>query len=95
MPARIKKGDMVLVMSGIAVLASLTMGVISLMEGSFCPFCVIWYGINAAMFAAAYYARNRNYSWGDLIDDCLGGKGFGAVAIQDLADAVLNPAVFQ
>lgn len=73
--------SLVLVMSAIAVGASVLMGGISMMEGSFCPFCVIWYGINAATFAAAYFARNRNYGWGDLIDDCLGSRGFVAVAV--------------
>jgi protein-disulfide isomerase/uncharacterized membrane protein len=73
--------SLTLVMSGFAVVVSAVMASFSAIEGSFCPFCVIWYGINAATFAAAYFARNRGHGLGDLLDDCLGGKGFGALAI--------------
>jgi protein-disulfide isomerase len=72
--------SLLLVLSGFAIVASATMASLSLQEGSFCPFCVIWYGVNVATFAAAWFARNRNYRLGDLIDDCLGGKGFATVA---------------
>lgn len=45
--------SMVLLLAAISVLASMLMGALSAIEGSFCPFCVAWYGINLAMAVCA------------------------------------------
>lgn len=73
--------SVLLVASGGSVLASLTMGSLSVVEGSFCPFCVVWYAINLGLFACAFWARNRSATGSDLIDDALGTWGFVAVGI--------------
>jgi len=46
-------------LTGFALFASLVMAVISLIEGAYCPFCVIWYLLNAAMFALAFAVHDR------------------------------------
>ncbi len=73
--------SVLLVMATSAVLASLVMALFSFLEGSFCPFCLIWYGINAGLAWAAWTARNRDGQWGDLLDDVFGGGGFAAVGV--------------
>lgn len=42
------------------VLVSLLMASVSLAAASFCPFCIIWYCINAALLAAAWVALDRS-----------------------------------
>ncbi|MGB1274767.1 MAG: DsbA family protein, partial [Nannocystaceae bacterium] len=37
----------------IAVVASVVMGILSTVEQAYCPFCVLWYGLNLAMLLAA------------------------------------------
>jgi len=46
-------------LTGTALLASLLMGALSLVEGAYCPFCVIWYLLSAASFAAAAASLDR------------------------------------
>lgn len=41
------------------VLVSLLMASVSVAANSFCPFCMIWYGINAGLLAAAWVALDR------------------------------------
>lgn len=53
---------------GVAV--SLLMAAVSVAEGSFCPFCVLWYGINAALLAAAWVALDR--PWHRAVADVIG-----------------------
>jgi protein-disulfide isomerase len=48
--------DLLLLMAGGSVLASLLMALLSLVEGKFCPFCVVWYGFNGGLLAAAWFA---------------------------------------
>lgn len=55
-PAR----GILLVLSAFAVVASVVMAGLSFLEASFCPFCVVWYGINGALLACAWVARDRN-----------------------------------
>lgn len=47
---------LLVLLSGGAVLASLVMAGLSAIERAYCPFCVFWYLLNAAMFAAAFAA---------------------------------------
>ncbi|MCA9710215.1 MAG: thioredoxin domain-containing protein, partial [Myxococcales bacterium] len=46
-----------LALAGLSVLASAVMATLSALEGSYCPFCVAWYGINVALGVAAWLAR--------------------------------------
>ncbi len=46
-------------LTGVALLTSILMAVLSLVENAYCPFCVIWYLLNAASFAAAVAAHDR------------------------------------
>lgn len=71
-PAR----SLLLMLTGFSVLASVVMGTLSILEGSFCPFCVIWYGLNAALFAAAWFAHSRDLHPADLLDDATSNAGF-------------------
>jgi protein-disulfide isomerase/uncharacterized membrane protein len=50
-------GPLLLLLAMGGVLVSLGMAAISLAAGSFCPFCVIWYGLNLAMLAAAWWVQ--------------------------------------
>jgi len=43
----------------IAVLSSAVMGILSTVEQAFCPFCVVWYGLNLAMLVAAWAIAQR------------------------------------
>ncbi len=78
-------------LASLSLLASVVMGTFSIIEGSFCPFCVIWYGLNAGLFAAAWFARNPNAASGDLLDDILGNEAFVPLAVFGLA---LSGAVY-
>ncbi len=62
----------VLVLAALSVAASVAMAVLSTMEGAWCPFCVAWYGINAAMAWLAWRARDAHVGWTDALDDTLG-----------------------
>jgi protein-disulfide isomerase len=52
--------------------ASIVMAGLSLVEGAYCPFCVLWYGINAGIAAAAWSARDRELGLRGAIDQALG-----------------------
>jgi protein-disulfide isomerase/uncharacterized membrane protein len=60
------------VLASIALLASLTMAVFSFVEGAFCPFCVLWYGINAVLAWLAWRCRDRELGVRDTLDDSIG-----------------------
>lgn len=74
-----------LALTGFSVIASLAMGVLSTIEDSFCPFCLIWYGLNVGLFAAAFLARNRSRSRLDALDDLTSASGFLALGSFALA----------
>ena len=44
------------VLAALSVLASIVMGALSASEGSYCPFCVAWYGLNLGMGACGWLA---------------------------------------
>ncbi len=48
--------DLILVLALFSVISSVLMGVLSLVEGKFCPFCLIWYGLNVGLLVAAAVA---------------------------------------
>ena len=73
--------SLLLALAAFSLLASVVMGTFSVIEGSFCPFCVMWYGLNAGLFAAAWYVRNPDTAWGDLLDDILGNEVFVPLAV--------------
>ncbi len=83
--------SIIFALAGLSVLASAVMGTLSAIEGSFCPFCVVWYGINALLFAAAMFVRDRDLTPGDLLDDALSNAAFVPIAIfgVSLSGAVL------
>ncbi|MFO0632793.1 MAG: thioredoxin domain-containing protein [Nannocystaceae bacterium] len=62
----------VVVLAGLAVVASVTMAVFSTLEGAWCPFCVAWYGINLAQALLAWRCRDTHLGVRDIIDDALG-----------------------
>jgi protein-disulfide isomerase/uncharacterized membrane protein len=64
-----------------SVAASLVMATISLSEGSWCPFCVAWYGINAALAWLAWKIRDPHTRWADTIDDTLGAPAIVAALV--------------
>ncbi|MCR9159633.1 MAG: DsbA family protein [Nannocystaceae bacterium] len=82
---------LVFALASLSLLASAIMATFSLIEGSFCPFCVAWYGINAGLFAAAWFVRPREGTYGDHLDDLLGNGAFVPIGVfgAALAGAVL------
>jgi protein-disulfide isomerase/uncharacterized membrane protein len=70
-----------------SVLASLVMAMLSSREGSFCPFCVIWYGLNLGIGLAAWLALGyeQDASLGRIAGDALGRPGLLALAAFCLA----------
>lgn len=73
--------SVLLVMAAFALGASVVMASLSLVEDSYCPFCLLWYAINAGLAVAAFVARNRDYRFSDTFDDMLGGAGFAAIGV--------------
>lgn len=63
-------------LASFSLLASVVMGTFSVIEGSFCPFCVAWYGLNTGLFIAAWFVRNPDMAMGDMLDDLLGNDVF-------------------
>jgi protein-disulfide isomerase/uncharacterized membrane protein len=61
-----------LVLAMLSVIASITMAVLSLVEGAWCPFCVLWYLLNFAQAWLAWRARDRHLGVRDALDDMLG-----------------------
>jgi protein-disulfide isomerase len=47
-------------LAAVALLVSLLMATLSLVESAYCPFCVFWYLLNIATFAAAVAAADRS-----------------------------------
>lgn len=78
-------------LASFSVLASAIMATFSVIEESFCPFCVVWYGINTALFAAAWFVRPTEGTYGDHLDDLLGNSAFIPIGVfgAALAGAVL------
>jgi protein-disulfide isomerase/uncharacterized membrane protein len=75
-PAR----SVLFLLTGASVAASVLMAALSAVERSFCPFCLLWYVLNAGMFAAAWSLRDpMGESLRDTVDDALGGAGMLAV----------------
>lgn len=70
-----------------SVLASLVMAALSSLEGSYCPFCVLWYGLNLGIGFAAWLAIGDDHdtSLGRIFDDALGRPGLLALAAFCLA----------
>jgi protein-disulfide isomerase len=66
-----------------SVLVSLMMAVLSSMEGSYCPFCVVWYGINLGIGISAWLAlgEDQDASLGRIIRDGLGWPGLVALVV--------------
>jgi len=83
--------SLLFLLASFSVLASAVMATFSVIEGSFCPFCVAWYGINAALFAAAWFVRDEVDSPLEMLDDALGNASFVALGVFGvaLAGAVL------
>ncbi len=73
--------SLLLVLTGFSVFASVIMGMLSSLEGSFCPFCLIWYGLNIGLFAAAFIARNRDLRPTDVLDDVTGNGAFVVLGV--------------
>lgn len=66
-----------------SVAASLVMAVLSGAEGSYCPFCVVWYGINIGLGVAAWLSLGygQDASLGRIIRDALGLPGVVALVV--------------
>lgn len=70
-----------------SVLASIAMAMLSSLEGSYCPFCVVWYGINLGIGFAAWLAlgEDQDASLVRIARDALGRPGLLALAAFCLA----------
>ncbi|MCH9685406.1 MAG: thioredoxin domain-containing protein [Deltaproteobacteria bacterium] len=79
-----------LLLATISVLASMVMATLSSIEGSFCPFCVAWYGINASMAIAALVAwrTGTRTSVGRVVVDTWGTPGVVAATTMCFALAI-------
>jgi len=53
--------SMILSLATVFVGASVVMGVLSVVEGSFCPLCGAWYVLNALLWGAAWRLRDRSF----------------------------------
>lgn len=73
-----------------SVLASITMAMLSSLEGSYCPFCVVWYGINLGIGFSAWLAlgEDQDASLARIVRDALGRPGLLALAAFCLAFSV-------
>ena len=80
-----------LVLSIIAVIASVTMAVLSTIEGAWCPFCVLWYALNVGQAWAAWRARDRHLGLRDALDDMLGLPALVAAAVFAATIAIGTP----
>lgn len=69
-------------LAAFSVLASMLMAVFSLVEGSFCPMCVAWYGLNAAMGLFSWHALGdaQDRSLATMLRDAMGAPGTAVVA---------------
>lgn len=57
------------------------MAVLSFTEGSFCPFCVGWYGLNVALWLAAWRARDPGHDLARALLDAWGPPVFAAAGL--------------
>lgn len=57
------------------------MAVLSFTEGSFCPFCVGWYGINVGLWLTAWRARDPGQDLGRAVRDVWGRPALAAGAL--------------
>lgn len=73
-----------------SVLATIAMAMLSSMEGSYCPLCVVWYGINLGIGFAAWLAlgEDQDASFVRITRDALGRPGLLALAAFCLAFSV-------
>ncbi|HET6582899.1 MAG TPA: thioredoxin domain-containing protein [Nannocystaceae bacterium] len=62
----------IVVLAAIALVASLTMAILSSVEKAFCPFCVAWYFVDLALAWAAWRCRDRELGMRDTLDDSIG-----------------------
>ena len=65
--------DLLLTLAALSVLASVIMATLSLVEGKFCPFCVIWYGLNAGLLISSWVAITADSPPRGLRDGLRGG----------------------
>jgi len=77
-------------LAAFSVLVSLLMGMLSALEGSFCPFCLAWYGINLGLGILAWKALGdrQDTSLQRIIDDGLAAPGLAVLAAFGLSFAV-------
>jgi protein-disulfide isomerase/uncharacterized membrane protein len=77
-------------LAAFSVLASLVMATLSSLEGSYCPFCVVWYGINLGLGVATWLALgyDQDASLGRILRDALGRPGLAALAAFSLSFSV-------
>jgi protein-disulfide isomerase/uncharacterized membrane protein len=70
-----------------SVLVSLVMAMLSSLEGSYCPFCVAWYGINLGLGVATWLALGdeQDASLGRILRDALARPGVAAIAAFSLS----------
>ena len=75
--------DTALLLAATSVLVSALMATLSSLEGSFCPFCVAWYGLNSSMGACAFGAWRvgRQGSARALLRSPVGPAGVTTVAV--------------
>ena len=71
----------ILVLASFSLAASVVMASVSLNEGSWCPFCVAWYGLNGALAWLTWRTRDAHIGWRDAIDDMLGAPALIAAVI--------------
>jgi len=71
----------IVVLSFFAVAASITMAVFSVVEGAFCPFCVVWYLLNLAMAWVAWQCRDRELGVRDTLDDAIASPALVAALV--------------
>lgn len=69
-------------LAAFSVLASVLMGTLSTLEGSYCPFCVAWYVINLGLGITAWLSLGlgQDTSLGRLVKDAMGPAGITALA---------------
>lgn len=77
-------------LAAFSVLVSVLMGTLSTLEGSFCPFCVIWYGINLALGICAWMSLGyaQDTSLARLLKDAMGTTGLATLASFMLAFSI-------
>jgi protein-disulfide isomerase len=74
-------------LAAFSVLASLVMAMLSSLEGSYCPFCVVWYGINVGLGVATWLALgyDQDASLGRILRDAFDRPGWAALSAFSLS----------